>query len=363
MKILMTTDTVGGVWTYALELSRALSPYQVQVFLATLGAPLTESQRRDVEAVENVTLFESDYRLEWMQDAWDDVIRSQEWLREVANQAQPDLIHANTYCHAAMEWDTPVLVVGHSCVLSWHQEVRGQPAGPEWDRYRDLVTQSLHNADLVVAPTCAMLSMLERHYGALPRKRAILNGLRTGQRPVTPKEEFVFTAGRLWDEAKNIAAVARAAPQITWPVRVAGLPNPDGNDVEVPAVEFLGRLSVNAIHDLFARASIYALPARYEPFGLTPLEAALGGCALVLGDIETLHEVWGDAARFVSPNDHVALAQTVNQLIDDPSRRREMADRAFARAQELNSERKGAAYASTYRELLAAPRRSLQEVR
>ncbi len=32
------------------------------------------------------------------------------------------------------------------------------------------------------------------------------------------------------------------------------------------------------------------LPARYEPFGLSVLEAALSGCALVLGDIPSLRE-------------------------------------------------------------------------
>src|SRR5690606_14640847 len=138
---------------------------------------------------------------------------------------------------------------------------------------------------------------------------AILNGLPSRELPAAGKESFVFTAGRLWDEGKNIAAVARAAPQIQWPVRVAGIPHPDGDGVEVPGVEFLGRCSTGQMRNLYARAPIYVLPARYEPFGLTPLEAALGGCALVLGDIPTLREVWGRAAVFVPPDDHAALAK------------------------------------------------------
>ncbi|HYO60185.1 MAG TPA: glycosyltransferase family 1 protein, partial [Archangium sp.] len=40
----MTADTVGGVWTYALELCRALAGDGVQVELATLGAPLSPAQ-------------------------------------------------------------------------------------------------------------------------------------------------------------------------------------------------------------------------------------------------------------------------------------------------------------------------------
>jgi glycogen synthase len=58
--------------------------------------------------------------------------------------------------------------------------------------------------------------------------------------------------------------------------------------------------------DWYARASIYALPARYEPFGLSALEAALSGCALILGDIPSLREVWLEAAPYVSPDDESA---------------------------------------------------------
>jgi glycogen synthase len=362
VRILMTTDTVGGVWTYSLELAHALAPHDVQISLATLGARLTAAQRAEVEALENVDVFESGYRLEWMENAWDDISRSQDWVRDIARRVQPDMIHANTYCHAAMEWDIPLLLVGHSCVCSWHQEVRSAEAGPEWDRYRTLVAEALQRADFVIAPTRAMLAMLERHYGRLRRKRAILNGLPSRKIPAAEKENFVFTAGRLWDEGKNVAAVARAAPQIKWPVRVAGIPHPDGDGVEVSGVEFLGRRSTGEMRDLYARAPIYAHPARYEPFGLTPLEAALGGCALVLGDIPTLREVWGRAAPFVAPDDAAALAKAVNRLIDNPPRRRGKAERAYVRALDLNSQRQAESYMSAYLELLAAPRRRLQEV-
>ncbi len=39
----------------------------------------------------------------------------------------------------------------------------------------------------------------------------------------------------------------------------------------------------------------------YEPFGLSVLEAALSGCALVLGDIPSLRENWDGAADFAEP--------------------------------------------------------------
>ena len=49
MKILMTADTVGGVWTYALELAGALAPHGVEVALATMGRRLSSAQEADMK--------------------------------------------------------------------------------------------------------------------------------------------------------------------------------------------------------------------------------------------------------------------------------------------------------------------------
>ena len=74
--ILMTADTVGGVWTYALELTRALQPFGVEVKLALMGPPLTPAQRAEAGEISNLCLFKSDYKLEWMPDCWSDVKRA-----------------------------------------------------------------------------------------------------------------------------------------------------------------------------------------------------------------------------------------------------------------------------------------------
>jgi glycosyltransferase involved in cell wall biosynthesis len=102
-----------------------------------------------------------------------------------------------------------------------------------------------------------------------------------------------------------------------------------------------------------AQASIYALPARYEPFGQTALEAALSGCALVLGDVPSLREVWGAAALYVPPDDHAALQTALLQLIGDEVLRRRMAAKAKARALRFTPARMVDAYLSAYSGLVA----------
>src|SRR6185312_13534226 len=120
------------------------------------------------------------------------------------------------------------------------------------------------------------------------------------------------------------------------------------------AIQWLGPLGAGDLAQWYGRAAVYALPARYEPFGLTALEAALSGCALVLGDIASLHEVWGDAARYVTPNDARELKETLNELASAPADRAAFATRALERARTYGPERMAEAYRALYDDLKCA---------
>jgi len=175
-RILMTADAVGGVWTYALGLSRALSELGVEVILATMGPRPGAAQRAAARAVPGLTLLESDYLLEWMDDPWSDVRQAGRWLLELASVYQPDIVHLNGYAHAPLPFRAPVVVVGHSCVLSWWQAVHGQPAPSRYAPYQAHTRAGLRAADAVVAPTAAMLAALSQHYGAFAHGLVIPNG-------------------------------------------------------------------------------------------------------------------------------------------------------------------------------------------
>ena len=367
MKVLMTADTIGGVWTYALELADALGQYDVEVALATMGAPLTADQREMVASLANVTVFESDFKLEWMENPWRDVAASGEWLLQLERRTGPDIVHLNGYAHGALRWSAPTLVVGHSCVLSWWMAVKGEAAPATWERYRQKITRGLHAADAVSAPTRAMLAALVQHYGPLRSVRVVPNGRDPDLFTPRAKEDFVLTAGRLWDEAKNITALDGAAARLPWPVYVAGeAKHPHAEHAEEKPrsnLHPLGRLSAKNLASWFARASIYALPARYEPFGLSALEAAMAGCALVLGDIPSLREIWDEAAVFVPPDDTEALGITLEELIRNTACRKTFAALAHSRAHEFTSRRMAQNYLAVYIEVLEAKRRIGRELR
>lgn len=352
MRILMTTDAVGGVWTYAMELCRALAADDVEVALATMGDAPNADQCRQVFALPNVSLYVSQYKLEWMSDPWDDVARAGEWLLELERQTRPDVIHLNGYVHAAMEWDAPVLVVGHSCVLSWWAAVKQEPLPDHWLDYAARVSRGLRAAARVVAPSQAMLDCLKRHYRELPQSSVIHNARSVGQFRSVAKHDTILSAGRLWDEAKNLCTLNAVAGGLPWPVLVAGETSPANGTTNVQP---LGRLDEQALARCMASAAIYALPAKYEPFGLSVLEAALCGCALVLGDIPSLRELWNDAALFAPPDHPNLLSAQLHRCIEQPVLRREMARRAHLRAGRYAVDKMAHSYMQLYRELTRAP--------
>jgi glycogen(starch) synthase len=358
-RILMTTDTVGGVFDYAAELAGQLSRRGVEVLLATMGSPLSPGQAQILERIDRLKVFESHFKLEWMEDPWRDVDEAGEWLLEIENSTRPELVHSNGYAHGALPWRTPCLVVGHSCVVSWWRAVRGEEAPERLNEYRRRVRRGLRHAAMVVAPSETMLTSLIADYGVPARRRVIYNG-RSPIASSHKKEPFVACIGRLWDDAKNISLVDQAAAGLPWPVIVAGNPllrdgRGDQPDRNLRHAQSVGMLDSQAARALLARASIYAHPARYEPFGLAILEAALAGCALVLGDIPSLRELWGDAAIFVPTDDAAELGRELTALIEDEDRRSAWGTRARMAARRFTARRMGFEYLAAYAELMATP--------
>jgi glycogen synthase len=352
MRVLMTTDAVGGVFTYCIQLAAALRRKRVQVAFASMGRRLASGQRAEVQAV-GAELFESEYRLEWMDDPWRDVERAGGWLLEAERAFRPDVVHVNGYAHASLPWRAPALLVAHSCVCSWWRAVLDEAAPERYARYRAEVARGLAAAECTVAPTTAMLRCLTDEYGPVRRSLVIHNGIADAAPASRPKQRFVLGAGRVWDRAKNIERLDEAAAELSAAVFVAGaLAGPDApSPASFSSLRLLGALPRPELARWMRAAAIFAAPALYEPFGLSILEAAAAGCALVLGDIPSLRELWSGAAVFVDPRDARAVSRALSQLLNDEEQCRTLGARAAARAHTYGVERMARAYLSLYRSL------------
>jgi len=342
--VLVTADTVGGVWTYARELVTGLSKRGVHVTLVSFGEIPGEEQARWLEGLPNVDFRPTAFKLEWMQDSEADLEASAEYLACVVREVKPDLLHLNQYYYGALEVDVPKLVVAHSDVVSWWMAVHGsEPRDSAWSRwYRESLTRGVRGTTAVVAPSRWMLDQITAYYGTPAQGLVIHNGRNPALfNPHITKEEYGLSVGRIWDSGKQITLLAQA--DLAMPFYIVGAEeHPElalrGQGVltgtTLARVHFTGPQNEAQLRQLYGRAVVYAAPSRYEPFGLAPLEAALSRCALVMNDIPTFRELWGDAALYFERNNANSLSATITRLQADAALRADYANRAYQRALE-----------------------------
>jgi glycosyltransferase involved in cell wall biosynthesis len=339
-----------------MELVREFDRRGLTVILATIGPRLTDEQQSEIAALRHVLHSEHVCRLrwDWTDEAWQDVDEAGQWLLELARVHEPDLVQVSDMSHGALPWRVPSVIVAHSCVLGRWEAVHGAPTPPSLEVYRRRMREGLAAADLIVTPTGAMLDALERICGRLPNAQVIWNARARDAFRAGPKTYSVLGLGRVWDPAKNLDALDRAAGGLSWPVAIAGeIRDPHGEAVRLAHAQWLGVLAPSELAAALASASIFCLPARYEPSGIAITEAALSGCALVLGDLPGLRELWSDAALFV-PNDDEALRSALQWTISHPSARERLAAQAYAVAQAWTPATMAATYLARYRSACAA---------
>lgn len=362
MHVLVTADTVGGVWTYTRELVTGLSQRGIRVTLVSFGEIPTHSQREWLDGLQNVDYRATAFKLEWMQDSLDDLHQSSEFLREVISETRPNLLHFSQYCYGSLNVRIPKIVVAHSDVISWWVGVHGEEPKPnEWIRsYRDVVCDGLFGADVVVAPSRWMLDAVGRHYGQPRHGMVIYNGRNPGLfNPHVIKDELVVSVGRVWDKAKQVSLLMKSEHNV--PIWIAGdeqHPDPagkDGEKIKGRGVRFCGKQSEAQLRQIFGRASTYAATSQYEPFGLAPVEAALSRCAIVANDIPTFRELWGATVCYFNRNDAHDLARKIDQLQRDTELRLTYANLAYRRAkQRFTAERMVSDYLNLYQSLASA---------
>jgi glycosyltransferase involved in cell wall biosynthesis len=337
--VLMTTDAVGGAFTYSALLARGLCEAGARVTLVLQGPPAREDQFRQLDGVSGLQPVLTDLALEWMDPDAGDASRARRELQRLERQHAPDIVHINGYRDAQADWRAPVVCAAHSCVQTWWRACRGEAPGSQWGTYAENVAAGLAKADAWLAPTMAFRDEIEALYAPPVSGVVIHNGIGRVARSAA-KQRFILAAGRLWDEAKNIAALAAVASRVAWPLRIAGpLALDAANEEQHPqTATWLGPLAHSALLGEMQAASIFVSPARYEPFGLSVLEAASSGCALVLSDIPTFRELWDDAAFFVPRNDPQALADALNELCRNAALRETLQAAALRRAGRYTAE-------------------------
>jgi glycosyltransferase involved in cell wall biosynthesis len=228
-----------------------------------------------------------------------------------------------------------VLLLDHTAALA--AEARDAPGvppvpdyGPAW-RAREAAVYAGARAICTFSRQTA--DSVRRHYGIDPARVHVVGaGARVS--PESPArmddgrtilfvgKDFVRKGGPVLVEAFRL--VRRHHPKARLLVAgpreaIAGLP---------PGAVQLGPVSLAEVADVFALATVFALPTPREPFGLAFLDAMACGVPCVGTRIGAVPEIVEDGVtgRLVSPGDAPALAAALSALLADLPRARAMGE-------------------------------------
>ncbi|MHB8246179.1 MAG: glycosyltransferase family 4 protein [Acidimicrobiales bacterium] len=251
-------------------------------------------------------------------------------------------------------WGPPVVL---HVLENPHTRWQGAPAGSSRERVRRIyqrlaMARGLRHAPVVVTSCNAVGEALAARFGRhMPRVVVIPLGVDTDifhPDPMGSRADAVFHLGSADSRDQSIVVVRayaralRSVPDLPDLViagnlgSVAPLVSEVAHDAGIEArVHLLGRVSDDDLRQSHAHAALCVQPARYEGFGLQPLEALACGAPLVVFAEPSVQEVVGDAAMVLFDKTEDALAGAIAQLWQDETLRASFRELGPKRAAEL----------------------------
>jgi Glycosyltransferase len=212
----------------------------------------------------------------------------------------------------------------------------------EWER-------TLLRADVLVTVSDeGAMALIER--GADPTRMYIASGgcdrLRNFIPTNLPRETLVISVGQ-WIPRKNVAHLVRSWDQIaptTWRLELIGETDADPDyatevwqairHCSAPVI-VRGVLPDDKLAECYARASIFALPSRFEGYGLVFAEALACGLPVIAGAVGPVPTLVGNGGILVPPDDEQALVNALRTVMADPLLRQHLSEAAQQRAASL----------------------------
>tara|TARA_R110002072_G_scaffold89232_3_gene199869 strand:- start:45025 stop:46404 length:1380 start_codon:yes stop_codon:yes gene_type:complete len=164
-----------------------------------------------------------------------------------------------------------------------------------------------------------------------------------------PLEDVARIPGRIMATAsadqplKGLQYLLRAIKQLTATrpdihLTVLGKLNPEGetaalvDELELtPHLTFVSGIETEALVKLYAEASVVVVPSIYEGFGLPAGEAMSCGVPVISTVGGALPEVVGDAGLLVPIRDSAAIAEAIDELLNNDQKRQTLSEAGRAR--------------------------------
>lgn len=292
----------------------------------------------------------------------------------------PDLFHATWNHGVPRNAPVPSVLTVHD-VIPWVRPDLVPWPRPAWlhrSLYRGALRAGVRHAARVTTDSEATLrDLAARVPGASKKAEVVPLALPRWFRPDPARAE---EARRRWNEGrpywlyvggfdprKGIPDLLDAAARVRSEglklpeMLLAGSPGPLAREYEararragIPAL-FPGFVADEDLALLFAGATLFLYPSRYEGFGVPLLLAMASGVPVVAADAGSIPEVLGDAGLVHPAGDVDALAERLREAARAPDALRDAAARGVTRARTFRPERFGERMLRVYEE--AASRR------
>jgi glycosyltransferase involved in cell wall biosynthesis len=249
---------------------------------------------------------------------------------------------------------------------------------PAVDRriYQAKARSAVRRARLVVAISAQTRRDLEELYGLAPERiRVVYQTCNAAFRtPVAPAaleevrrrlevpERFLLAVGTV-ERRKNLALAVEALAGLEGvPLLAVGRATPYQDELRELArargvadrVRFLSGVATPDLAALYRLATVVLYPSRYEGFGIPILEALFSGTPVVTTRGGVFAEVGGPGTVYVDPDDAAALREELRGLLDDPARRRSMAEAGLRHAARFDEAAIADALSAVYEEAARA---------
>lgn len=175
-------------------------------------------------------------------------------------------------------------------------------------------------------------------------------------------DRYVLFVGEA-EPRKDVATLANAASLLPEALRssivfvIAGKTNQTMTDMlAARGVRFdvAGEVSDERLASLYAGASAFVFPSRYEGFGLPVLEAMSYGTPVVASDASAVKEAAGDAGLTFPVGDAPALASALERVLGDGALSQQLSMAGLARAAAMTTDLCAERTLEAFRRALAA---------
>ncbi len=265
-------------------------------------------------------------------------------LAAIIRREQPDVVHC-LHFPTPTRSPVPIVVTLHDVTPLVVDSV--MPSATRRLVYRALTARAVRLAKRVIAPSAATQRDLARLFPASAGRSIVVpeaaDDFASGEVAPDPGVDrpYVLSMGNTKahkDLPTLFAAFDRVAQDFPDMNLVLTGEEPAGYiDARVPftsrkRVSFTGEISDVRLRSLYANATVFAFPSRYEGFGLPPLEAMALGAPVITTTAASLPEVVGDAAILVPPGDVTALTGALAKLLGDEKMREALIEKGRLRA-------------------------------